>query len=547
MGLSDFCFARDDAFLIPVEGLGADGLTPDFAAELGARGVAPDWLARFDLAWRESQARLGALVTRAPRHWFPPRRTHVVVAREPRAAHPYYRPLFESASLLYAGDVDPATSSLELTVLLLLQAERLHLAENPTAALLANLSYLLTLDDAQRADLAAGVARNQRPDVAGYRALVAALGWLTQLEHTALRPPAAEAPRAEIDGTGLLLQPADQARLEALLQAFGEAGAHAVAAHRAHHAAGAGAAPRDALLEWLASARPELLIVGAGGDALWDVAEPAALERLRAALGPLSAGVAAGIRADLTTIDAVTRRFLDALGDADALPAPTEAIDQHEGVYLHQGRKRIAYALTQPTWSPRLEPAPPFARLALAARVGHEWGHLCEEAGLVAPTDAAHAAATLAVAAAARALVADLPPPLAQVVTQELARQGGVDPGDWLVDFVLARIPDYAANLVARRLLDPAALQTYVRVNVRGHLGERLPPLRLLAGLAIEFQYLALAEVRDPLDVFLGLCPAAAILLGTGFVAREHLERLFAAVAELCATYAVDPSLAGPA
>jgi hypothetical protein len=544
MPLDAFTFARSDAFLIPVEQLSPTGVAPTFAAQLTAqRGVSAAWLERFDAAWILSQQRLGALVGRAPRHWFPPRRTHVVVATDPLAAHPFHRPLFESASFLYLSDFDPGTSSLELSAFLLIQAERLHLAEQPVAALLASLSYFLTLDDAQAADFAAGAEACTRPDATAYRLLAAALPWVRQLHHAQLRPPTLSLPLGEIGQSGLLVASGQHPQVEALLSEFGAAAQAAVETHYTAHGQGPDAAHTQALLDWLAAEAPRVLIVGPDGEALWDPDAPAEHAALSARLGALPAPLAESMRLDLAAIDTVTRRFLDSVVEPEALPAPTEEIDQIEGTYLHQGRTLIAYALEQPVWRPLREPTPPYSRLSLAARAGHEWGHLADEAHLVGlPSDreTEHDQAKQAVAQAARDALAAAPPPIDQVVAQEMAQQGGADPGDYLVEFVLARIPDYVANLIAREVLDPEALETYVRVNVRGHLGERLPPVRLLAGLAIEYQYLALGQVEDPLEFFLGLCPSASIMLASGFLKREHLERLFNAVAWLCACYAID-------
>ena len=56
-------------------------------------------------------------------------------------------------------------------------------------------------------------------------------------------------------------------------------------------------------------------------------------------------------------------------------------ITQADGTYLHTERRMVAYSLSQNSWEPLTEPSPPLKRLALGARVIHEWGHLCEESG----------------------------------------------------------------------------------------------------------------------------------------------------------------------
>ena len=71
------------------------------------------------------------------------------------------------------------------------------------------------------------------------------------------------------------------------------------------------------------------------------------------------------------------------------------------------------------------------------------------------------------------------------------ARAGSLEQA--LARKTLARVGDYLANLLCRRLLPAEELQAYVRTNVRHHFGERLGVVSELARYAYEVHYLRLA------------------------------------------------------
>lgn len=69
-----------------------------------------------------------------------------------------------------------------------------------------------------------------------------------------------------------------------------------------------------------------------------------------------------------------------------------------------------------------------------------------------------------------------------------------------LTRLLLTRMPDYQANLIARRFLSVAEHETYVRHNVRT-LRAQYPPARLwrmLIRYLYEYQYLGFSAVGDP-------------------------------------------------
>src|SRR5262249_49317322 len=113
-----------------------------------------------------------------------------------------------------------------------------------------------------------------------------------------------------------------------------------------------------------------------------------------------------------------------------------------------------------------------------------------------------------------------------------------------LTDILLARVPDYQANLVARRFLTNDELEVYVRHNVRA-LRHEYPPARLwrmLIRYLYEYQYLAFSGVEDRRTYFVASTWFDRDFLATAALDDERFDRLTAAVAAICACYAVDES-----
>ncbi len=109
---------------------------------------------------------------------------------------------------------------------------------------------------------------------------------------------------------------------------------------------------------------------------------------------------------------------------------------------------------------------------------------------------------------------------------------------------VVERMPDYRANLVARRVLSPVELETYVRHNVRA-LRHGYPPARLwrmLARYLSEYQYLRFSGVDDARTYFLRSTWFDRDYLESGALDATRFDELAARVAALCDCWEIDPS-----
>jgi hypothetical protein len=355
---------------------------------------------------------------------------------------------------------------------------------------------------------------------------------------------------------GLLVPPSVQPQLHAMVPAL-RADAAAVmerylaavaTAPATDPAVALAGSPVEHVAQWLARARPPVLVTDAHDAVLWDPEAPDELGALRAALEGIGPRVAQSLRDDLEVVGERSRALLASLRHPERLPRSTEEVDQEGGVYVHERRPLIVYSLAQPGLDPRREPAPPYHRLLVGARTIHEWGHLCEAAGWVALPKARepeHAAALREVAAAIDALLADAPAPFVQAAAQE-ARAAEREPGTLVCDLVLTRMSDYLSNLLARRYLPPEELEAYVRANVHTHLGQESRPLHLLARYAYEYQYLGLGRVPDPERYFLRSTWFSDYFVDTGLVPLPHLRALAGAVGRVCACYEVDTAAFHP-
>jgi hypothetical protein len=121
-------------------------------------------------------------------------------------------------------------------------------------------------------------------------------------------------------------------------------------------------------------------------------------------------------------------------------------------------------------------------------------------------------------------------------------------PGRALTRILLSRMPDYRANLVARRFTTAAERETYVRQNIRTLRPQYAPARlwRMLVRYLYEYQYLGaalgLTSVADPRTFFLSSTWFDADFLATGILDDASFDALTAAVAALCGCYAVDSS-----
>jgi hypothetical protein len=185
----------------------------------------------------------------------------------------------------------------------------------------------------------------------------------------------------------------------------------------------------------------------------------------------------------------------------------------------------------------------------LAARTAHEWGHLAAAAGWVPrrtpPSEWAARKAALAVQL--HAVIDAAPRPL-RVTTAADLEALGARPGEALTRILLRRIPDYQSNLVAERLLEAGELETYIRHNVRTLRGEYPPAAlwRMLVRYLFEYQYLGFGAVGDRRAYLFHSTWFRDDFVTTGILDEARFDALAAAVAELCAAYAIDETRLRP-
>jgi hypothetical protein len=546
MSLANYYFEDPRLVLVPIEHLTPAGMSTAFAAWVAERrGWSPARVAFFDAAfalyWRRSAA-----LARRTSTWPSPRIRHVAVVAEPHDVRPYVQLLNTSAWMLYDCDLDPALSHPELAAYLLVLGDRLAIGAQVSQAAVHAAAYWFERDEAEAAAFAAAARRSARPDAAALVALADALAWLRRLRHETLRPPAASTPHRSIPATGLLVPRALEAEPPALVTCWGEVAHRALAAfHAAWQAPDRQAV--SALGDWLASTAPPLLVTGRGGAVLWDPAVPARLGTLVSELKRADGVAVRAIADDLRAVDRHTRAFHGALVDPDGLPPPAPDTEQRGYTYLHRERRLIAYNLHEPGMERMRGPALPYARAMLGARTVHEWAHLAVEAGWVPRVVTAARFTECVNVAAARLeeVVEAAPPARAHPAAADLAALADGGPrGAALVRLLLARMSDYQANLLARRLLDPSERETYVRHNVR-MLRAEYPPSRLwrmLVRYLYEYQYLGLSDVADRRTFFMTSTWFAEDFVDTGVLDLDRFDALASAVAALCAGYAVDES-----
>jgi hypothetical protein len=546
--LDAFCFGQPALFVIPLESLNERGMTPAFATRLQARrDVGARWCERFDEAFALAWRRRTELATWAPDQWLPARRQNVCVVTQPERTRPLFLPLDGCSWVLDAHDVEADDGGVEFAAFCSVLAERLALTRDLQRAFVETVGYWLPRTDEEIESFVRGARACRRPDAAAFVALADALPTLRQLHHETLRPPpgVTDQPLARLKLAGVLAPPSLAAPLREFTRAVREAGEATAATFAARARADATDDGATTLSTWLERDAPAVVVVAADGSTLWDPATPEATQALASALGPLSPRAAASLRLDLQTIDEHTRRFLTSLRAPDALPGHSDQVDQADGVYLHTERRLIAYALQQPGLDARREEAPPFHRWLLEARVMHEWGHLLEEAGIagVRPGQAAaHAEGLQTIADDFESLVAAAPAAVREAVgAQAVARAWTGRPGDLVARMIVDRMSDYLANLVARRYVSTAAMESYLRTNVPAHVPQGLDPLSLVARHAYEFQYLTLAQIDDPWRYFCDSTWIDPLYLQTGLLDGARLRRLFDSVTALCGTYGLDP------
>jgi hypothetical protein len=544
MSLPDLYFSDPRLLLVPIEALSETGVSDAFAALAALRGFDPSRRALFDAGFTRYFTRGRDLAARTGT-WPAPRLRHVAVVAEALAVRPYVQLLNTSAWTLLAADLDPTASDPELVAYLLTLGDRMAVSGEVASAPLHAAAYWFDRTPGEIAAFAAGAGRSTRPDAAMLRAVAKAVQWLRELRHETLRPPASSAVHRAIPGTGLLVPPAIEERPPAFAEECATAAREALGAfqrtwRRVERAAS------ERLVAWLAEAAPRLLVTVQGGRVVWDADAAARVKGVVRELRDADSVAVAAVHEDLRTVDRCTRAAHAAFVEPGALPAPDAGSGQGGYTYLHRERGLIAYNLHEPGMERLRGPGLPFARAMLAARTVHEWAHLAVDAGWVPRTvdDAGWQARVRALASDLERAVATAPPAIQALTAAERARlaAGGASVGEALTAIVLSRMPDYQANLVAMRILDPIEREVYVRHNVRS-LRHEYAPARLwpmLVRYLYEYQYLGFSAVEDRRAFFLRSTWFGRDYLASGALDEPAFDRLAQHVAALCAAFTVD-------
>ena len=538
-----FCLAHECAFVVPAEALCNAGMDKTWADTLIEQGrLTPAQLvcleSGFSLYWHRGMD----LFTKAPGSWFPPRQTNVLVVADPASVAPYFDPFGGTSSLLYLSDLD---THAEYVAFVLAHNERIGLLRTLRAALICNLSYWLGRDNDCLRTFSQAARLATRPDAQVFVELADAFEWIGALGHDPLRPPArgAAEPCLHVEGADLFVPKRLQGPLLALCDAADAALHGALQISRPNRRAVSNLA-LNSLCDWMVQARAHLIVKSASGQTVWT---PAARDPgdLRHALKAASGEAVASLRHDFCVVHDRSRTFLDALADPACLPRDCAVLEAGNGAYLDAAQHAVVYELQQPGFDASVDPAPPFHRMLLGARVMHEWGHLAHAGKLLRVPDeqkAAYAQARAELGERFLQVLSKLPQRLRADVTEELNRLAPL-PGDRaaaLARKTLARVGDYLANLLCSRLLPPEEMQAYVRHNVRSHLTENLGLVSELARYAFEIHYLGLASM--PRSYFFSISRYTEYIVHSGLVSEEDTHALFDAAGRVLACYAIDES-----
>ena len=536
----------DGLFLIGIEHLSRAGIEPAHRAWLAQRGFTEPWLARFERCFALWWSRAEELHAKAPRSWLVPRVQIVGIATAP--VRPFFQPIHGSSWLVYKDDFEPELVSEELGVFALAQAERLGWLRAIFPGYLADLSWWLLRTEEECARFRADVERTRRPDAEALRAVAAALELLRGAHHPELRPRVlvTSEPELELAGSGLSFALAKRHPIESFTRRLQRALERVVQEHYGRFQA-QGSEPLERFLAWLAEERPQVLVSGERGALLWDFEKPAETGALRAQLRAASPEVFASLCADLSMTAARSRAFLDSL--AVPPPRPKLAMDQDGLAYLHRERNTIAYPLGGSEKHRLIEPAPPFERAMLAARVVHEWGHAAVDQGWVRVPDehrAAHAATRAELVELLDAVWRDAPAALVLFARPDVDRPPG--PGETLVRALEARMLDFQVNLLAQGYLEPIERATYVRNNVRSLARDYGPAghFHRLARYAYEAQYLRFLGPLDRLDYLRKSAWLEPHFVESRAITTARLTCLFELTARWCDGYVVQTGLHGP-
>jgi hypothetical protein len=538
--------AHENAFLVPAEALTRNGLEPEHARVLLDDGRATQSQLEcledgFRLYWDRCQDLSG----RAPRSWFTPRQTNLLIVTEPREVELYLEPFTGTSSTLYRSDLNTHP---EYVAALLVHRERLSMLRLVPAAVAFNLAYWFDRDAASRAAFASAAADAKRPDAQGFVAIAEALEWVDELLHDPLRPPQGGVHEAfvRIEGADLYVpkrlrerfmalgQLAESAVRSAMTQAI--ASETSVVARRANGAL-------DTLCDWLVESQACVIVHGPNGGTLWTPRHDDPI-RVRRVLAEASDSAVASLHADLRVVDERSREFLRRVSDVESLPRECAVLETGGGAYIDAAQRAVVYEMQQSVFDTRAATAPPYHRLLLGARVMHEWGHIAHTAKIVRVPEErrtqytdrrAELGETFArvLCSAPETFQAALEPEL-----RALASPGEVP--KMLARKTLGRVGDYLANMISARLVPAEEMQAYVRTNVRHHLDEKLGLVSELARYAYEIHYLHLAGLSR--DYFYRTSRFVDHFLATGMLRESDVEALFDAAGQVLACYAIDES-----
>jgi len=551
--LRRFCLAHADAFVVPAESLTEHGLDPAIARLVLDDGrLSTEQLHCLEQGFRLYWERCADLNMRAPRSWFPPRQTNLLIVQSGSQVMPYLEPFRGTSSMLYVSDLDTHP---EYVAALLVHMERLSLLSLVPATIAFNLSYWFDRDVASRAAFEQAARGAHRPDAAGFVALADAFDWIDDLLHDPLRPPEREAsePYFSIEGADLYVPK----RLRDELMTLGLTAEQAVrdAMGRTPAPVAAPAADRstralDELCDWLLQTRAQVMLLGPNGGTLWSPQHDDPI-RVRRVLAEASAAAVASIHADLRIIDERSRQFLERVRDVEALPTHCSVLETGGGTYIDAARRVVVHELKQPAFDACTTPAPPYHRLLLGARVMHEWGHVAHAAKILhLPEERRpeYTAARAELGGRFAQLLAAVPAAFREAIAGEMQ---GIEPrpaeqAKALARKTLARVGDYLANMMSVRLIPGEEMQAYVRTNVNLHPDERLGLVSELARSAYEIHYLGLVGL--PRSYFYSTSRFPEYYFRTGVVREEDVEALFDAAGRVLDCYAIDATrLALPA
>ena len=541
----DYCSSQAGLLLVPVEVLSDQGLDAEAARAFQQRNLlsVPECERIDQMVFKYCQRadKLG----RASPQWFPARIQHLCLVSNGAQTRPYFQPFHASSWLLYRDDIQPSTSSLEFSIFMLLQAERQYLQQQIGGSLMANLPYLLILNETQRDDFCAGCYASTRPDGAAYRALADAMPAICGLHHDPFRRPSAIPAEYQLLNNGMIVN-AEQREALARLQSEWIAAVESVI--QSHHSStaqpdqGAG----QSILQWLESEAPELVLTGQAHAVLWQ-GPSTSDDRLTRLFSSLTPEAERSILEDLKVVDRKSRLFLDSLTNADRLKPPAPWMTESGLSFIHAETNRIAYSLTDDPERLR-QPSPPYERLMLAARTIHEWGHQAAETGWVrvAP-ERQHERNRYEqeLIEMLDCIIGALPGPLQPVLLQALNIQdSAVTPGQHLLNGLLRRIDDYMANVLARRYLTADEMDTYVRNNVGSRMPDYAPEqaLQHLLRVAYEYQYLHLSSIEQPMDWFLKSTWFEPLFVHPGLITLSSFVDLTDQIGKICSCYAIDPA-----